>query len=81
MTDPAPTVWRRAWDRWLKIAGVIGDFQARLVLSVFYFLIVLPFGLAVRLFGDPLGLKGKVETTWSTFSPRARTLGEARKQY
>ena len=44
---------RRGWTRWIKVATVIGDFQARVVLSLFYFLIVLPFGLAVRLFADP----------------------------
>ena len=48
---------RRAWEAWKRIAHKIGNFQARVLLTVFYALIVLPFGLAVRLFSDPLRLK------------------------
>jgi|SaaInl7_200m_RNA_FD_contig_31_1313960_length_1014_multi_7_in_0_out_0_1 hypothetical protein len=81
MPDPTLSVWNRAWNRWLRIAGVIGDFQARVILSLFYFVIVLPFGLAVRLFADPLKIKGQPDTTWSDFVPRAQTIDEARKQY
>ena len=35
------------WQRWQKVAKKIGDFQARLILSLFYLLIVLPIGLIV----------------------------------
>ena len=73
--------WRRVWNRWLRIAQVVGDFQARVVLSLFYFVIVLPFGLAVRLFGDPLGLRRSRETSWTEFSARATTVEEARRQF
>jgi hypothetical protein len=81
MPDPPLSAWNRAWNRWLKTAGVIGDFQARVVLSLFYFVIVLPFGLAVRLFADPLRVKERCDTTWSSFETRAATLDEARKQF
>ena len=81
MSDSRSSFGRRAWNRWLKIADVIGDFQARVVLSLFYFVIVLPFGLAVRLFADPLRIKGKPDTTWSDFVPHAQTIDEARKQF
>ncbi len=72
--------WRRAWKRWLRIAAIIGDFQARVVLSVFYFVIVLPFGLVVRLFADPLNIKGSRQSAWTDFADRARTLEEASRQ-
>ena len=81
MTESPQSFWRRLWSRWLKIAGIIGDFQARVVLSLFYFLIVLPFGLAVRLSGDPLRIKRPRTTNWTAFAPRARTLADMRKQY
>ena len=79
----APTAipfWKRAWQRWLRIATLIGDFQARVILSLFYFVIVLPFGLAVRLFTDPLGIKGRRTSTWTDFSDRSRTLEATRRQ-
>jgi len=78
-TSPTPW-WKRAWRRWLKIATLIADFQARLTLSLFYFVIVLPFGLLVRLFLDPLGIKGRRSTTWTSFSDRTRTLEQAGRQ-
>ena len=81
MTSNPGTPLQRAWKRWLIIAGIIGDFQARVVLSLFYFLIVLPFGLAVRLFGDPLRIKGTRTTNWTAFTPTTRTLEDMRKQF
>ncbi len=75
------TFWRRIWNHWLRIAGFIGNFQARLVLSLFYFIIVLPFGVAVRLFADLLRIKGIGRTSWSEFFERARSVEEAKRQY
>ena len=81
MTQTLPVPWRkRAWQRWLRIATVIGDFQARVFLSLFYFVIVLPFGLLVRLFADPLGIKGRRTTTWTDFADRTQTLDQAARQ-
>ena len=73
--------WRRAWERWKRIATVVGDFQARVVLSLFYFVIVLPFGLAVRIFSDPLKLSKKQQAGWTDFAERTQTVEEARKQF
>ena len=48
---------KRAWRRWTVIAHVIGNFQARVLLSLFYFVIVPPFALIVKLAKDPLRLR------------------------
>ena len=48
---------RRAWQRWKVIAHIIGNFQARVLLSLFYFLIVPPFALIVKVRKDPLRLR------------------------
>jgi hypothetical protein len=48
---------KRALERWKVIAHKIGDFQSRLILSVFYFVIFAPFALGLKLFSDPLQLK------------------------
>jgi len=47
---------RRIWARWLVIAHIIGNFQARVLLTIFYFLIVPPFALVAKAIKDPLGL-------------------------
>ena len=72
--------WKRAWEGWKRIATVIGDFQARVVLSLFYFVIVLPFGLGVRLFADPLAIRRRRQTGWADFVNRAHNVEEASRQ-
>jgi hypothetical protein len=47
----------RLWERWTVIAHIIGNFQARVLLTAFYFLIAPPFALIVKVFKDPLGLR------------------------
>lgn len=53
-----------AWARWKAIVTVIGTFQARVLLSVFYFTVVPPFALVVKLFKDPLGLRAAASNTF-----------------
>lgn len=81
MTEaPRLSWWKRTWKAWLRLATIIGDFQARVTFSLFYFVIVLPFGLAVRLFADPLAIKGRRQSTWTDFIDRSRTLEATRRQ-
>jgi hypothetical protein len=68
------------WRWWQKIAKKIGDFQARLILTIFYIVIVLPLGLIVRLFGDPLGRK-KSATGWEVKPETSVSLDSARRQF
>ena len=48
---------KRAWQSWKRIARAIGTFQARVLLTVFYLVLVLPFGVIARLFSDRLRIK------------------------
>lgn len=50
------TVMRRAWEAWKRFGKKVGDLQARVLLTIFYFLILAPFGLVMR-GADPLGLR------------------------
>jgi hypothetical protein len=43
--------------RWKAIAHTIGEFQSRMILSVFYFVVFAPFALGLKLFSDPLQIK------------------------
>ena len=68
------------WQRWQKVAKKIGDFQARLILSLFYILIVLPIGLIARMFSDPLSLK-KTAAHWDVKQSAPARLEDARRQF
>jgi lipopolysaccharide/colanic/teichoic acid biosynthesis glycosyltransferase len=48
---------RALWEGWKRVAKRIGDVQARILLTIFYFLILAPFALVVRWGMDPLAIK------------------------
>ncbi len=80
-TSASPSVWRRIWERWKVIAHAIGTFQARLILSVLYLVILPPFALIRRLGADPLGRRPTSGPTyWRLRPPDGPTLDAARKQ-
>jgi hypothetical protein len=66
------TARRSLWEWWKRVARRIGDFQARLILLLFYFLILGPFALAVRWGSDPLAIKAGNLPGWR---PRAERAG------
>ena len=63
----------RLWEYWKRLGKRIGDVQARILLTLFYFLIVPPFALAVRVGSDPLALN----TTAPQWVPRKAEEGTA----
>jgi len=70
---------KRLWQAWKALGRKIGNFQARVLLTVFYALLVLPFGLAVRFFADPLRIK-RLPAQWLDHSDEPTDLQWARRQ-
>jgi hypothetical protein len=69
------------WEAWKRLGKRIGDFQARLLLTVFYFVILAPFALVVRWASDPLSLKRSGDR-WHPSGDRAGApLDRARNQF
>lgn len=71
---------QKFWQGWKKFGYFMGDLIGRLVLTIFYFTIFMPFGLGVRLFGDRLDTKGRVAPHWVERQTRDLTLEDARRQ-
>jgi hypothetical protein len=73
---------RRLWEGWKRFGRKLGDFQARLLLTVFYFVVVAPFALLVKLGSDPLALAPKTPKGWRprTAAPGS-ALERARRQF
>ena len=73
---------RRLWHGWKRIGRKIGDFQARVLLTAFYFVIMAPFALIVRVASDPLAVKASTTRGWR---PRPAAPGgavdRARRQF
>jgi hypothetical protein len=55
---------RNLWEGWKRIARKIGDFQARIILTLFYFFVVGPFALLLQWRTDPLALKPGTPRGW-----------------
>jgi hypothetical protein len=55
---------RNFWELWKRFARKIGDFQARVLLILFYFVVLGPFALAVRWASDPLAIKAGAPRGW-----------------
>jgi len=71
----------RAWERWKVVAHAIGTFQARVLLSAFYFIVVPPFALIVKV-KDPPGLRRRGRAGGWIERPVADTSSEsARRQF
>ena len=72
-------VWKRIWEGWKVVARKIGNFQARVLLTVLYGVIVLPFGVIVRCFADPLRIK-KRPTRWLDYRDTVDDMQWAKRQ-
>lgn len=64
---------------WNKFGHAIGNFNARVLLTVLYSIVILPFGLAVRFASDSLHTKKRPEG-WFDHPASPNTLEEARRQ-
>ncbi len=73
-------LFKQLWQGWVKVAKKIGDFQARLMLTIFYFVLILPMGLIARMFADPLALK-RSTASWTSRTSAPPSLEEARRQF
>lgn len=75
-------ILNKAWDRWKIIGNVVGNYHGRAIVLVFYYTIMVPFGLGVSLLSDPLRIKDRyTESTWIEREPVTTDVEEARRQF
>jgi hypothetical protein len=69
------------WDRMKIIASIVGDVQATVIATLFYFTILVPFGLLAHLMSDPLNRKVDVQhQIWIERPPVHNDLDSAKRQ-
>ena len=75
-------IFQKVWMEWKIFAFRMGNFQGRLVLLLFYFTIVTPFGIINRFFRDPLHEKKPTgDSFWFTLTTPEKKIEDARRQY
>jgi hypothetical protein len=62
-----------------RVAQAIGTFQARVLLTLIYAILVVPFGVIIRLFSDPLHIRRR-PTCWCDHRREPLDLKWARRQ-
>lgn len=73
------------WRKWLPVAQAIGNFNAQVILSAFYLIIIFPLGFVFRILTDSLrmgwGGISKRKTNFQKWEHEKQNIEEARKQY
>ena len=72
---------RKGWQAWKRIGQFIGDQIGRLVLTVFYFTLFMPFALVVRFLLDPLAIRPLSRAKWLERRTQDLTLEDSRRLF
>ncbi|MBN1285595.1 MAG: hypothetical protein JXB47_09365 [Anaerolineae bacterium] len=76
------SILRKAWERWKVIGAVVGNYHGRAITLLFYFTVMVPFGVGVSLFSDPLRIKDRyTESTWVKRERISTDVEDARRQF
>ena len=76
-----PKVLKRLFAWWIPVAEAISAFVGRIVLTLFYLVVALPFGLMARFVIDPLKLRRRRDSAWDTMRERENSIEEGRRQF
>lgn len=68
---------RLGWERWKKLAKRIGKFQARIIFSILYFIVVTPIGY---ISGKKTTRKNSAKPQWSDYTDQPNSLSEMTNQ-
>ena len=72
---------KKVWEAWKRIGRFIGDQVGRVVLTLFYFTLFVPFALGVRFFGDPLAIGPQARAKWLERTTQDLTLEDSRRLF
>lgn len=82
LKETSRNLLKKVWQSWGNFSKRMGNFQSRIVLSLFFFILVSPIALAVKMFSDPLRVKH--QSNESHWLPKMKTkvdLEQSRKQF
>jgi len=73
---------RKLWTWWKGFAHKLGNAQSRLILLLFYFIVIPPFAMILKRVSDPLGLKKSSQTGWRPVeAAKSDSLEASQKQF
>jgi hypothetical protein len=73
---------RHLLQEWKILSGYIGDFQARLLLTIFYFTALFPIGILLYLLSDPMQIHHQPQfSAWMKRPERELNIHEGERQF
>jgi len=79
--DTSRKILTKAWRGWGNFSKQIGGFQSRLILSLLYFILASLLALFVKIFSDPLRIKGSTKDSyWLPKAKGENSLEQFRRQ-
>jgi hypothetical protein len=78
---PRRRLIRRVYERWRRAAHALGVVHTRAIMLAIYAVVVVPTGLLMRRFRDPLRLRPPEGSNWIPLAETERDLAAARRQY
>lgn len=79
MRGTSLTIREIIWKRFSTITSIIGDVNSSIIAILFYFTILLPFGLGYTFLADPLRRKSP-KSIWLEREPVPNDIPSARQQ-
>jgi hypothetical protein len=74
-------VFKKIWEGWKAFGRFMGNIVGRVVLTVFYFTVFVPFGLGVRRFSDPLQVRTVPSSLWRPRTTTDKNVADVRRQF
>ena len=72
-------LWQVAWVRFSINSAIVADFNGRMIATLFYFTVFVPFGLLSTIFMDPLRRKS-TDNQWLEREPVPTDVSSAKEQ-
>ena len=72
-------IWKIAWERFSVNSAIVADLNGRFIATLFYFTVMVPFGLLSALFMDPLRRK-TADSRWLKREPLPTDISSAKEQ-
>jgi hypothetical protein len=82
VTNRTTAWWRLAWEGWKSFSARMGNYQGRMLLVLFYFAVITPWGFIVRFFSDPLHVRRtSTASYWIQRESLQADIEEAQRQF
>jgi len=72
---------KRLWRAWKGFGEFLGNLLARVVLTLFYFTVFVPFAMGVRWLSDPLQIKSRPAELWRPRKTGDQKLEDVLRQF